>query len=75
MDDTAAIDRLLRKEGVRTDASLLEDIAALLQARRTYRWRIAEFQKLADDGYDAGDRRVLRASRTILHFILTGRLP
>jgi hypothetical protein len=70
-----AIDALLRRDGLRGPGSLVEDVKALLRERRTLRWRIAEVQKLLDDGYDDGDRRVLRVSRPIMHFILTGDLP
>ena len=70
-----AVDALLRKDGLRSGGPIHEDVRELLRERRTLRWRLAEVQKALDDGYDAGDRRVIRVSRAPLTFILTGDLP
>lgn len=74
--ESAMVDALLRRDGIRSARSLRDDLESLLKERRTLRWRLAEVQKLLDDGYDvAGDRRVIRVSRQIMTFILTGELP
>lgn len=68
------INDALRAENARGEGTLLEDVERLLEERRVLRWRIAEVQRLMDDGYDNGDRRVVSVSRRVMHFILTGRL-
>ncbi len=65
----------LRQAGLRGDGPVARDVASLIEERRVLRWRLAEVQRALDDGYDSGDRRVIRVSRQVMHFILTGRLP
>lgn len=65
----------LTLHGVRGSGSLVDAVSELLRERRVLRWRLAEVQKLMDDGYESGDRVVVRVSKPMMHFVLTGKLP
>jgi len=69
------IDVLLRRAGLRGAGNIVEDIRGLLAQRRTHVWRLAEVQKLMDEGIESADGRwLVRVSKPILNFILTGHL-